>query len=233
MKTVYSGAAALALCASSPLVAAISVDGTLDADYGAATATVLYNPAAPTSNFGTPTNENHTTSYDIYGTIQGDNLYGFWQATPDQQGETNAGNFVNLYLDTDPDSSPGSDLGFQITSQRAFKPSTGQNVAATDVQFAIGTNAVEFLIPLAYLRNGVTGLSDFSEFVAPGGRFTFRLSQAFGYSVAGGATYGDNRLGSFVMPGAVPEPATWAMMICGFAFAGTVARRRRGTLATA
>jgi hypothetical protein len=233
MKIVHSGAAALALCASSPLLAAISVDGTLDADYGAATATVLYNPAAPTSNFGTPTNENHTTSYDIYGTIQGDNLYGFWQATPDQPGESNAGNFVNLYLDTNPDTSPGSDLGFEVTNQRAFKPSTGQNVAATDIQFAIGTNAVEFLIPLAYLRDGVTGLSDFSEFVAPGSRFTFRLSQAFGYSVAGGASYGDARLGSFTMPGGVPEPATWAMMIGGFALAGAAARRRRGSLAAA
>lgn len=233
MKTVYTGAVALALCASSPLMASITVDGTLDADYGTRTATVLYNPAAPTSNFGTPTNENHTTSYDIYGTIQGDNLYGFWQATPDQPGESNAGNFVNLYLDTNPDSAPGSDLGFEITNQRAFKPSTGQNVAASDIQFAIGANAVEFLIPLAYLRNGVTGLSDFSDFVAPGGRFTFRLSQAFGYSVAGGPTYGDNRLGSFVMPGAVPEPATWATMIAGFALAGAVARRRRTARAIA
>ena len=227
MKTVLLGASVLILGVSSPAAAAIAVDGTLDADYGAPTATVLYNPAAPTSNFGTPTNENHTTSYDIYGTIQGDNLYGFWQATPDQAGESNAGNFVNLYLDTNPDSAPGSDLGFQITSQTAFKPSTGQSVAANDIQFAIGSDAVEFLIPLDYLRNGVSGLTDFSEFVAPGGRFTFRLSQAFGYSVAGGATYGDNRLGSFTMPGSVPEPATWAMMIGGFALAGVAARRRR------
>jgi hypothetical protein len=218
------GAAALLVAA--PAAAAISVDGTLDAGYGAAKSTVAWNAAAPTSNFGTPTNENHTTSYTIYGAIDGGNLYGFWQADPNEAGEVNAGNFVNLYLDTNPETSPGSDVGFEITNKRAFKPSTGQIVAANDIQFAIGTNAVEFLIPLAYLTNGVTGLTDFTQFVAPGGRFTFRLSQAFGYSVAGGATYGDDRLGSFVIPNAVPEPASWAMMIAGFALAGGALRRR-------
>ncbi|WP_418895818.1 PEPxxWA-CTERM sorting domain-containing protein [Sandaracinobacteroides sayramensis] len=34
-------------------------------------------------------------------------------------------------------------------------------------------------------------------------------------------------------PGAVPEPATWAMMIAGFGLVGSVARRRRETLRSA
>ena len=34
-------------------------------------------------------------------------------------------------------------------------------------------------------------------------------------------------------PGAVPEPATWAMMLAGFGLVGGAMRRRRGTLATA
>ena len=34
-------------------------------------------------------------------------------------------------------------------------------------------------------------------------------------------------------PGAVPEPATWAMMLAGFGLVGVAMRRRRGTLATA
>jgi len=33
--------------------------------------------------------------------------------------------------------------------------------------------------------------------------------------------------------GAVPEPATWALMISGFGMAGATLRRRRGRLATA
>lgn len=36
-----------------------------------------------------------------------------------------------------------------------------------------------------------------------------------------------------VTPGAVPEPATWAMMIGGFALAGATMRRRKATLAFA
>lgn len=232
MKALFSGALALILAA--PAAAGITIDGVRDTGYGAAKSTVLFNPAAPTSNFGTPTNENHTTSYDIYGVIDGDNLYGFWQATVDQPGESNAGNFVNLYLDTNPDTAPGSDLGFEVTNKKAFKPSTGQNVAANDIQFAIGADSVEFLIPLAYLRDGIAGLTDYTQLVAPGGRFTFRLSQAFGYSVAGGPTYGDNRLGSFVMPNAaVPEPASWAMMIAGFGLAGAALRRRPARAVTA
>ncbi|HEY9234280.1 MAG TPA: PEPxxWA-CTERM sorting domain-containing protein, partial [Phenylobacterium sp.] len=38
---------------------------------------------------------------------------------------------------------------------------------------------------------------------------------------------------SHVTGGAVPEPATWAMMITGFGLAGAAIRRRRGALAVA
>jgi hypothetical protein len=63
---------------------------------------------------------------------------------------------------------------------------------------------------------------------APGGQVILRLSQSFGYSVAGGDTYGTDRLGAFTLPGgAVPEPAGWAMMIVGFLGAGGVLRTRR------
>ncbi len=227
MKSIVLSAVALAFSASAAS-AAISVDGSLDAGYGAAKSTVGWNPAAPTSNFGTPTNENHTTSYTIYGTIDGDTLYGFWQADPDQAGETNVGNFLNLYLDTDPAVSGGSDLGFEITNDSAFRPGVAGYSAPLGLSFATGANSVEFAIPLSMLRDGIASLPQFTadKFVAEGGRFTFRLSQAFGYSVAGGASYGDDRLGSFIMPNAVPEPASWAMMIGGFALAGGAMRRR-------
>lgn len=36
-----------------------------------------------------------------------------------------------------------------------------------------------------------------------------------------------NDLVTIVVPGAVPEPATWAMMIVGFGMVGGVLRRRR------
>jgi hypothetical protein len=237
MTNILLGAVALAFSASAAS-AAISVDGTLDAEYGAATATVAYNPAAPRDNFGTPTNEDQFTSYSIYGKVQGDTLYALFQS--DAGVGTPIGPFVNLYLDTNPPltvSGGGSDVGFEVTNDRAFIP--GQPGYASNLGLDIfqgGSAAtgfvVEFAIPLSLLRNGIPGLGAFPN-VAPGGFFTFRLSQAFGYSVAGGTTYGGNRLGAFQMP-AVPEPASWAMMIGGFGLAGAAMRRRvRTTVAFA
>lgn len=52
----------LALGCVSAVNAVILVDGAYDADYGAAKAIVTYDPAAPTSNFGTPGPTNHTTA---------------------------------------------------------------------------------------------------------------------------------------------------------------------------
>lgn len=232
MKSMILGAAALAF-GTSAASGAISVDGTLDADYGAPTAFVGYNPAAPNSNFGNPTNEADSTSYNIYGKVQGDKIYGYWQANPN--GTTPDAPFaaVNLYLDTDPDVSGGSDLGFEVTNNRAFVPGVATGGPNNDgysaplaISFFASGNVVEFAIPLSYLTDGIASLPNFgaAKQVAPGGRFTFRLSQAFGYSVAGGASYGANRLGSFNAP--VPEPASWAMMVGGFALAGAALRLR-------
>ena len=50
---------------------------------------------------------------------------------------------------------------------------------------------------------------------APGGSFTSQSGQFLG----------------FAQTAAIPEPATWAMMIVGFGFAGSVLRRRKAALA--
>jgi len=44
-------------------------------------------------------------------------------------------------------------------------------------------------------------------------------------------SYDDVELGLPATPGAVPEPASWALLIAGFAITGTAMRRRKATLA--
>lgn len=47
------------------------------------------------------------------------------------------------------------------------------------------------------------------------------------------AIYADNGVTQgFIVGGGVPEPATWAMLLGGFAMVGAAARRRQGTMAT-
>lgn len=62
-----------------------------------------------------------------------------------------------------------------------------------------------------------------------GNNLLMSLSQSFGYSVAGGQIYyGDNRLGSVIVPGqssAVPEPAT--VLLFGFGLVGLAGARRK------
>ena len=63
-------------------------------------------------------------------------------------------------------------------------------------------------------------------------------SGTFSFAVNAGDTYGfyirstDGALGRGVLTiGAVPEPASWAMLIAGFGLVGAVARRRRAVAA--
>jgi hypothetical protein len=59
-----------------------------------------------------------------------------------------------------------------------------------------------------------------------------QLSIALGAS-GSGIGYDNIRLeATQLAPGAVPEPATWAMMICGFGLAGAHLRRRRPAIAS-
>ena len=203
--------------------AAIIVDGNYDADYGLTTATVAADAAAPTGNFDAPGPTN-AIGYSIYLNDQGGSLYGLLRATSSTIGVQ----FANLYFDLDPVNGNGSDLGFEVTNDRAFIPGLAGYSGALGLTFALSADGLglEFAIPNADLTGPIAGLN-YNLGQAFDDPIVLRLSQSFGYSVAGGDTYGPNRLGEISLGGSVPEPSTWAMMILGFAGIGFMAYRRR------
>ena len=202
---------ALALSATAPASAAVTIDGVLDAAYGAPTATVSYDPAAPTSNFNAPTAASNTIGYSIYLTSDANYVYGYLQTTS----PTTANNFANLYFDVDAGNGATSDVVYEITNQTG---SVGGVPFPAPITFFAGNGVIEFALPNFYLGAH-----------APGDVVYLRMSQSFGYSVAGGPSYGTDSLGAITIGGAaaaVPETATWAMMLAGFAMVGGALRRR-------
>ncbi len=234
MKKSAYAAAAFALSCSVAFAAPVTVDGVLSAgEYGTAVQ-VGYDPAAADSNFGAPSNVSKYVAYDIYSKSAGGFVYGLVQARPDLGG-TSIGAFANIYFDLDRATRPGSDLGFELgaTSQRAFIPGGSGPVAVSNVTVAVNASGsiVEFAIPLSDFTSPIAGLTYDPALTLPsaGDTITFRLSQSFGYSVAGGPTYGVDRLGAVVLTAgettaAVPEPASMALLLTGL---GAMVVRRR------
>ena len=185
------------------------VDGTLDASYGAAKAIVTYNAAAPDGTFAAPTAQSNSVGFSVYLSSDASWTYGFLQATgPLPQP------FANVYFDFDSGNGANSDAGFEITNQNLiFGGSTYYYPGA--IQFAYGTNSLEFAVSNAFFAPGNHGKI--------GDTITLRMGQIFGYSVVGGT----DGLGSVVVGSAVPEPASWAMMIAGFGMVGATLRSRR------
>lgn len=231
VKTLCAATAAL-LAVSSVARAQIEVDGNLDAAYGDAKSHVVYDPAAPTSNFGAPGPTTSGQAYSIYLASDTQNVYGFIQPNV---GGTSAGDFANLYFDLDPANGNGSDLGFEVTNSRAFV--AGQSgYAPAHITVANGSDgSIEFAIPNTDFTAPIPGLSGYpnASFPSTGDAVVLRLSQSLGYSVAGGESYGPDRLGSVDIGGdqgsisAAPEPGTWALMMLGVGLVGAMLGFRR------
>ncbi len=232
-----AAAAALMLSASPAFADTPIVDGVVGSgEYGAPTASVATNPAAPTDNFATPGNS-ATNGYNIYLNDTNDRLYG---AVSQTGGASAAPGFANLYFDLDPTTGTGgSEIGFEITNQRGFIAGLpgyydfGSRITFNTV-IANGLTTTEFSIENSVFREFIAAIGASGYF--PGGytsqNVRLNLSQSLGYSVAGGATYGANRLGTFsIAASAVPETSTWMMMIAGFGMIGAAARSRKAKTA--
>ena len=227
-------AGSLMLVASSGAIAQPVVNGVNGSgEYtGASSVTVTTDPLAPNGNFGSP-GPSSEAGYTINLTNQNGSLFGLVTQT----GGTAIGPFTNLYFDLDSTTRSGSDLGFEIGpgGVRAFVPENGSNaiVNALLYDFASTTNSnglltLEFRLANSLFTNAIAGLNYNSNLTFGGSLVRLNLSQTLGYSVAGGqANFGTQRLGTFNVAAAVPEPSTWALMLLGFGAIGTAMRRRR------
>jgi hypothetical protein len=222
-----AGATLLACAFVAPAQASIIVDGLYDSDYGAATAVVTADPGAPNGNFGTPGTTNQI-GYSIYLTEQGGNVYGLLRATSDATGNL----WANLYFDIDPANNNGSDLGFEVENDRAFVPGIAGYSGPLGLTFATSVDnmGLEFVIPDSLFMSPIAGLTYYGgqEFPGPGDKIVLRLSQSFGYAVAGGDTYGADRLGAVdLAAAATPLPAALPLFASGLGALGVLGWRRK------
>ena len=233
MKSIKFAAVSL-LAFTSAAMAQPVVDGVNSSgEYsGASSATVATNPSAPNGNFGDP-GPSSEAGYTINLTNQNGSLFGLVTQT----GGTALGPFTNLYFDLDSATRSGSDLGFEIGpgGVRAFIPLPNTNTildsSLYDFASTTGSNGLltlEFRLANSLFTSPIAGLTYSPQLVFGGSLVRLNLSQTLGYSVAGGqGNFGTQRLGTFNVAAAVPEPGTWAMMLVGFGAIGATMRRRR------
>jgi hypothetical protein len=203
--------------------APVSIDGVIGAEWaGVSVATVAHDPSAPTSNFGAPGPTTQGASYSVRVRGDGSYIYVALQITGDAA--SSAGNFANLYFDSNPPAADGSDIGLEVTNGVYFIPGVPGSYDASAYLTYDSTShpgTIELAIANSFFTSGLKGSP-----VATGD-VVLRLSQSFGYSVAGGATYGSTRLGSAsVLPAtSIPEPTSLALT--GIALSALAGWRRR------
>jgi|HubBroStandDraft_6_1064221.scaffolds.fasta_scaffold597643_1 ABC-type molybdate transport system substrate-binding protein len=232
-------ATCLVALSAAPLSAStVTFTGDPTTDFAVAstvTSQVIANPNSdPTGtyqgNFGTPSNLTDYNPYTIYTNADSTNFY-VGLVGPNIQGNLD---FANLYFSTDlPE---GSTVGFEANNSRAFIPGvagyydyTASSGIVLDDTSNSSQYATEFSVPFSFFTTDPLGLG----FTLATTDVQLRLSQTFGYSVAGGSTaYGEGRFGDF-SPAATPEPSTLTLAgLAAFACVIPIARRRQqGTLA--
>ncbi len=113
-------------------------------------------------------------------------------------------------------------------------PNGGSQPAGLD--FSGGLNFLTLspgLGQMFWIGDGLTGTgSGLSQiFIAPAGATRLFLGTVDGFEWSNNSGAYDVTVNYAGLGGAVPEPATWAMMVAGFGLAGAAMRRRRTILA--
>jgi hypothetical protein len=149
-------------------------------------------------------------------------------------GTTNAsdspGGFANLYFDTDPQNNNGSDVGFEVTNNQYFIAGVSGYYDATPyLTYAVSPaqDVVELAIANSFFTNGpLAGIT--GGYPAATNDVTLRLSQSFGYNVAGGPDYGATRLGTASIASIpLPSSASAGAVILGVLGAYRFSRRQK------
>lgn len=227
-------AGAIALACGATVAAPVGIDGVIGADWAGVTAVnVTHVAGTPIGNFGAPGPTTAGASYSIR--VRGDGAYVYVALQITGDVGSSAGNFANLYFDTNPPAADGSDVGFEVTNNRYFVAGGPSGVFYDATPFLTFDSTsqpgtIELAIDNSFFTSGPqAGVAFPNGYPVAADQVVLRLSQSFGFSVAGGASYGPTRLGSAsVLPAAnaVPEPGSLALAVAALGLLGAGRRRR-------
>ena len=155
------------------------------------------------------------------------NEYSYYQVRLDLTHATDA----LLAFDFDIDSEYGYDaLNLAFSTNGVFGPSKMLTPTSSDGYYNLSGRAATLMGGKGY-SGDQSGHAVFDLSSLVGQVVDIRFQFASDHAALGRGVKFDNLLVTGNVPSAVPEPATWAMMIMGFGLAGTAIRSRRRSLA--